>query len=183
MNHDVSVARRYSAALFEVARKRGEVDAVSSNLQEVAGTIASSHDLMSVMHHPLLTQQKKRSIVREIFGTQIRPDVENFLFLVMQKNRAVLLPEMVREFERMVDEFRGEADAQVTTATPLSAQQIADLQVALQKRFGVKVRLHLHVDPEVLGGLQVQVGDKLLDATVRTKLTRLSEQLKRVKVS
>lgn len=183
MNADISVARRYSAALFEMARKRSEVDAVAANLTEVADTVRGSRELMSVMHHPLLTLDKKKSILRQVFKGQIHPDVERFLFLVVEKNRAVMLPQIVAEFNRMVDEFRGQADAEVVTATPLSAQQTADLQAALQRRFGVQVRLKTRVDAEVLGGLQVQVGDKLLDATVRTKLERMSEQLKRVKVT
>ena len=183
MNHDISVARRYSAALFEVAKKRGEVEAVQTNLHEVSDTVRSSRELMSVMHHPLLTLEKKQAVLRGVFGGRVRPDVEKFLFLIVEKNRAVMLPQIVEEFDRMVDEFRGQADAEVVTAQPLSAEQTANLELALQKRFGVKVRLKTRIDPEILGGLQVQVGDKLLDATVRSKLNRLSEQLKRVKVS
>ncbi len=183
MNGDISVARRYSAALFEMAKKRSEVDAVAANLTEVADTVRGSRELMSVMHHPLLTLDKKKSILRQVFRGQIHPDVEKFLFLVVEKKRAVMLPQIVAEFDRMVDEYRGQADAEVVTATPLSAQQTADLQAALQRRFNVQVRLKTRVDPEVLGGLQVQVGDKLLDATVKTKLERMSEQLKRVKVT
>lgn len=183
MNGDISVARRYSAALFEVAKKRGEVDAVAANLKEVADTVRGSRELMSVMHHPLLTLDKKKSILRQVFGGQIRPDVEKFMFLVVQKDRAVMLPQIVHEFDRMVDEFRGQADAEAVTAVALSAEQTADLEAALQRRFNVKVRLKTRVDPDILGGLQVRVGDKLLDATVKTKLERMSEQLKRVKVT
>ena len=183
MNGDISVARRYSAALFEVAKKRGEVEAVATNLHEVADTVRGSRELMSVMHHPLLTLDKKKSILRQVFDGHIRPDVERFMFLVVEKKRAIMLPQIVAEFDRMVDEFRGQADAEAVTAIALSAQQTADLEAALQRRFGVKVRLKTRVDPEVLGGLQVRVGDKLLDATVKTKLDRMSEQLKRVKVS
>ncbi len=183
MNGDISVARRYAAALFGMAKKRNEVDAVATNLREVADVARGSRDLMGVMHHPLLTLDKKKSILRQVFGGQIRPDVEKFLFLVVQKNRAVMLPQIVTEFNRMADEFRGEADAEAVTATPLSPEQIGALQNALLQKFGVRVRLQTRVDPEVLGGLQVRVGDKLIDATVRTKLERLSEQLKRVKVT
>lgn len=183
MNGDISVARRYSAALFAVAKKRGDVEVVAANLHEVADTVRGSRELMSVMHHPLLTLDKKKFILRQVFSGQIRPDVEKFLFLVVEKNRAVMLPQIVKEFDRMVDEFRGESDAEAVTAVPLTPNQIGALETALHQKFGVKVRLRTRIDPEVLGGLQVRVGDKLIDATVRTKLERMSEQLKRVKVT
>ncbi len=183
MNGDISVARRYAAALFGMAQKRGVVEAVAQNLGEVADVAAHSRDLMGVMHHPLLTLDKKKSILRQVFGAQIRPDVEKFLFLVVEKNRAVMLPQIVREFNRLADEFRGEADAEVVSATPLSSEQVAQLQAALLQKFGVKARLRARVDPEVLGGVRVRVGDKLLDATVRTQIERIGERLKRVKVT
>lgn len=183
MNGDLSVARRYAAALFEVAKKRGEVDGVQANLREVADTVRSSRELAAVLHHPLLDLAKKQSVVRSVFGGQIRPDVEKFLFLVIEKNRAIVLPQIVHEFDRFVDEYRGEADAEAVTAVPLSPEQTEQLQAALQRRFGVRVRLQTRVDPSVLGGVRVRVGDKLIDATVQSRLDRLNEQLKRVKVA
>ena len=183
MNGDISVARRYAAALFMVANKRNEVDAVADNLHEVADAVRGSRDLMSVMHHPLLTLDKKQSVLRAVFGGRVRPDVEKFLFLVVEKDRAVMLPQIVDEFDRMVDELRGESDAEAVTAVPLDASQVAALQTALHQKFGVKVRLKTRIDPEVLGGIQVRVGDKLIDATVRTQLNKLNERLKRVKVT
>lgn len=183
MNGDISVARRYAAALFNMAKNRGQVDAVATNLREVVDATRGSRDLMGVMHHPLLTLDKKKSVLRAVFGGNIRPDVEKFLFLIIEKNRAVMLPQILTEFDRLVDEFRGEADAEAVTAVALTPGQIEALQTALHQKFGVNVRLHTRVDPEVLGGLQVRVGDKLIDATVRTKLERLNEQLKRVKVT
>lgn len=183
MTGDISVARRYASALFEVARKRNEVDAVAANLHEVADAVRASRELMSVLHHPLLPLEKKQAVLRGVFGGKVRPDVERFLFLVVEKDRAVVLPQIVEAFDQLVDEFRGESDAEAITAVPLDANQVAALQIALQKKFGVKVRLKTRIDPEVLGGLQVRVGDKLIDATVRTKLERLNEQLKRVKVT
>lgn len=183
MNGDISVARRYAAALFAVANKRNEVDVVAANLHEVVDAVRGSRDLMSVMHHPLLTLEKKKSVLRAVFAGRVLPDVEKFIFLVVEKDRAIMLPQIVDEFDRMVDELRGESDAEAVTAVPLDAAQIASLEAALQKKFGVKVRLKTRIDPEVLGGMQVRVGDKLIDATVRTQLERLNERLKRVKVT
>ena len=111
MNKDASVARRYADALFQVALKRSEVDEVAANLHEVVQAVEGSRELMSALHHPLLTQEKKQAIVRGVFGANVHADVVRFLFLVIQKDRAILLPQIVEEFDRFVDDYRGEADA------------------------------------------------------------------------
>lgn len=183
MNKDASVARRYAEALFQVAVKKKEVDEVADNLHEVAQAVGGSSELMSALHHPLLTPEKKQAIVRGVFGGKVRPDVERFLFLVIEKGRAVLLPQMVEEFDRMVDAYRGQADAEAISAVALSPQQTAKLEAALNQRFGVKVRLKIKTDPSILGGLIVRVGDKLIDGSVATRLQQMNEQLKRVKVT
>ncbi len=182
MTGDLSVARRYASALFGVAKKRGQVETIASNLAEVVATVESSRELASVLHHPLLTVEKKRAVMHGIFGGSASPDVEKFLFLVVDKGRANILPQILSEFNRLFDEFRGEADGEVVSAVPLSMAQHFALERALQAKFGVKVRLKTRIDPNILGGLVVRVGDKLIDGSVESRLQTLNERLKRVKV-
>ena len=127
-------------------------------------------------------REKKRAILHGIFGS-VHPDVEKFLFLVVEKDRAILLPQITSEFYRLFDEFRGQADGEVTSAVPLTPAQVEALQRSLQARFGVQVRLRVRVEPSILGGLVVRVGDKQIDSSVASKLRAMSEQLKRVKVA
>lgn len=183
MTNDRRVARRYANALFEVARKQGEVDAVALGLREVVLALESSRPLEDALRHPLLTQEKKRAILHGVFGQKVNATVERFLFLTVEKNRAAALPHMLEEFGRLVDKMRGEADALAVSAVALTPDQTRALEAALGQRFGVKVRLHTRVDESLLGGLIVRVGDKLIDASVATRLQSLNEQLKRVKVA
>jgi F-type H+-transporting ATPase subunit delta len=183
MKGEMSVARRYASALFAVATKRGEIEVVAANLGEVVEGIQSSRQLAGVLHHPLLSRDKKRAILHGVFGGSVHADVENFLFLVIEKDRAAILPQILEEFNRLFDEYRGQADGEVISAVPLSAAQIASLQSALQKKFGVQVRLQTRVDENLLGGLVVRVGDKQIDSSVASRLQTLNEQLKRVKVA
>lgn len=182
MTGDLSVARRYASALFAVAKKRSEVDPVAISLKEVAETVHDSRQLAGVLHNPLLPRERKRAVLHGIFGS-IHPDVEKFLFLVVEKDRAILLPQIVEDFNRQIDEFRGQADGEVVSAVPLSAEQIASLQNALRARFGVQVRLTARVEPEILGGLIIRVGDKQIDGSVNSRLRAMSENLKRVKIA
>ena len=183
MTGDLSVARRYASALFAVASKRNEVAEVAQSLGDVVDATSASPELMTVLHHPRVTEAKKKKILHEIFGGQVHADVEKFLILVVDKGRAVLLPEMVREFGRLVDEHNNETDAVATSAVALSAEQTAQLEKALSARFGKTIRLTTRVDEKILGGLVVRVGDKLIDSSVAARLQRLNEQLKRVKVA
>ena len=183
MAGDLSVARRYATALFAIAEKKNEVAEVAQGLSDVVAATHDSAQLMTVLHHPRITREKKKAVLHGIFGGSVRADVENFLFLVVEKDRAVLLPDMARAFNRLVDEHKGEADAEATSAVPLSPAQVTALEASLQQRFGVKVRLKTRVDEKILGGLVVRVGDKLVDGSTATRLRLLNEQLKRVKVT
>ncbi|RYG72315.1 F0F1 ATP synthase subunit delta [bacterium] len=183
MKGDLSVARRYASALFAVAKKRGAVESIAANLNDVVVAIESSRELAGVLHHPLLSRDKKRVILHKIFGGSISADVENFLFLVVEKDRADILPQILNEYYRLFDEYRGQADGIVVSAVPLTQAQVTALQSALQKKFGVQVRLKTRVDENLIGGLIVRVGDKLIDSSVASRLQTMNEQLKRVKVA
>ncbi len=179
---DLSVARRYATALFGMAEKRSEIDAVTTDLNLVVETVDSSRELQGVLQHPRLPKEKKRAVIEGVFGGKVRPDVVNFLFLLVEKGRCALLTDIHKEFGRRVDEYSGQADAEAVSAVPLSTSQKQALETALAARFGVRVRLATRVDEHILGGLVVRVGDKLIDGSVAARLQSLSEQLKRTKV-
>jgi len=179
---DLSVARRYASALFGMAEKRSEIEGVSTDLNTVVETVNSSRDLEGVLHHPRLPKAKKRAVIEGVFGGKVRPDVVNFLFLLVEKSRFTLLSDIHKEFGRIVDQFSGQANAEAVTAVPLTPAQQTALEAALAARFGVRVRLATRVDENILGGLVVRVGDKLIDGSVAARLQSLSEQLKRTKV-
>jgi len=180
---DSAVARRYAGALFNTAEARGLIAQAASGLLEVADTLAGSKELVAVVNHPFLGRDKKRQILRDLFTPRVVPLVTDFLDLVVEKERANYLPQMQVEFARLVDESNHEADGEVVSAIPLTPAQRTALLAGLEAKFGVKVRLKEKVDPEILGGLVLRVGDKLLDGSVDSRLQRLGEQLKRTKVA
>ena len=180
---DLRTARRYATELFNFAKAQNTLEATSQSLAEIVETLGNSRDLSGVLHNPMISDEKKSAILRGVFDQNISPAVERFLLLVVRKDDAIILPQISQEFNRLWDEFRGEADGEVVSAVPLSPAQIAALQTALQARFGVKVRLQTRVNENILGGLIVRVGDRLIDGSVANKLALLREELKRVKVT
>jgi F-type H+-transporting ATPase subunit delta len=180
---DFRAARRYAGALFNVALARGEEDAVAQNLTDVTSVTTQSRELMGVLHHPRVTRERKKKILAGVFHDQVRPDVEHLLLMLVEKDRAALIPNVATEFARLLDEHRKETDAEAISAVPLTEQQKAQLEAQLQATTGYKVRLTARVDENILGGLIVRVGDKLIDASVATRLSQIRNKLKQVKVN
>ena len=175
-----SVARRYAAALFEQARKSETPDVMGRTGEElalVAQTVADTGALRALLGQPLVTEERKKLALRNAFGDRVSPVVLAFLDLLVDKRRIGLLPELQREFARRVREHRNIARARATSAVPLTPEQTAALERSLEARTGKDIELETEVDPSVLGGVLVRIGDTVFDGTVRGNLERLREQL------
>lgn len=178
---DTRAARRYAAALFGMARK-GDVDAVSQDLSQVLATARNTPQIMEVLTHPRITPRRKNELTGQIFG-DLRPTMQAFLRLMITRDRVRLLPAVGEHFDKLVDEWKGEADAEATTAVELSETQKHALVQRLEATTGYKkIRLQTRVDPAMIGGMTVRVGDHLIDGSVVTQLQTLREQLKRVRI-
>ena len=178
---DTRAARRYASALFGMARK-SDVDAVSQDLAHVLATAHDEPQLMEVLTHPRITEKRKNELTGQIFG-DLRPTMQAFLRLLITRDRVGLLPAVGVHFEKLVDEWKGEADAEATTAVELSQSQKDALVKKLEATTGYKkIRLLTQVDPSILGGMTVRVGDHLIDGSITTQLQMLREQLKRVRI-
>ncbi|HEX8237946.1 MAG TPA: F0F1 ATP synthase subunit delta [Abditibacteriaceae bacterium] len=183
MRGDIRAARRYARALFQLALERNEVDSIAAGLREVAQVAGGSRELMQVLNHPRITRQRKKELLSHVFGGALRTDIERFLFLLVERERAGIILSVASEFEHLLDEYRREVDAEAVTTVPLSAAQEAALLQRLQAATGYTVRLKTRVDESILGGLVVRIGDRLIDGSVRARLEVLREQLKQAKVT
>ncbi len=178
---DTRAARRYASALFGMAQK-GDVDAVSQDLSQVLATAHDEPQLMEVLTHPRITATRKNDLTSHIFG-DLRPTMQAFLRLLITRDRVGLLPAIGVHFEKLVDEWKGEADAEATTAVELSQDQKEALVKKLEATTGYKkIRLLTRLDPAMIGGMTVRVGDHLIDGSITTQLQMLREQLKRVRI-
>lgn len=172
-----SVARRYAAALFEQAEKSGTLTGAAEEMALAAETVAQNGALRALLGQPLVTEERKKLALRNAFGDRVSPAVLAFLDLLVDKRRINLLPEVQREFARRVLEYRKIARAQAVTAVPLTPEQTTALERSLEARTGKDILLETDVDPAVMGGVLVRIGDTVLDGTVRGNLERLREQL------
>jgi F-type H+-transporting ATPase subunit delta len=172
-----AVARRYAAALFHQAERAQMVVQTNGDLKLVAEAVAETPLLRSLLAQPLVTEDRKKATLRSAFGQRVGPATLALLDLLVDKRRANLLAEVQAEFERIVRDYQNIAYATATSAVPLTPEQTAALERSLEARTGKDIELRTEVDPSLIGGISVRIGDTVLDGTVKGNLERLREQL------
>jgi F-type H+-transporting ATPase subunit delta len=174
-----SLAGRYASALFDLARDERQIDTVSASLQTLKAALADSADLRAVTSSPLIGREAAgKAVAATAAVLHLDPVTSNFVGVVARNGRLRQLPEIVRLFERLAAEHRGESTAEVTTARPLDDDQVAALRASLGERAGNSVRIDARVDPSILGGIVVRLGSQMIDASIRTKLNTLATAMK-----
>ena len=174
---DESVARRYAAAFFHAERQAGSLDHAAKDLDAVAGAMVAAPRLAEVAAHPLIDEKRKKAAFAAAFAGSIRPATQAFLDLLVDRRRIALLGEIKAEFDVLLRKERRIAAAVAVSAVPLTDTQKAGLEKALEARTGLDIELATEVDPSLMGGILVRIGDTVIDGTVKGRIDRLREQL------
>ena len=176
------VAGRYASALFELADSARSLDQVAQDLDTFKKLVAESADLRRLIASPVIGRDLQgKALLAVLDAAGIRGLTRNFIGTVAANGRARDLPAMASAFLAELASRRGETSAGVTSAVPLTPQQLQQLADALRSVLGgAKVSLDAHVDPDILGGLVVKVGSRLFDSSIRSKLQRLQLAMKGV---
>jgi F-type H+-transporting ATPase subunit delta len=172
------VARRYAKALLEIGAKAGALDQLQSELDRLGAMMAQSPDLQRLLASPMALPKKKAEVMEAILkqaGASVT--MQRFVKVVAEAGRLAILPILAEVFHDLVDQKNGVVVAKVTSAQALSDAQQASLKSSLGARTGKTVRLTLAQDPSLLGGLKVQVGSTVYDASLSGRLAILKQQL------
>ena len=173
----MSVADRvYARALFEAAVEEGRLGPVREQLAQLVAAEAEVPELRELLRNPQLDPRARGAALEDLLsgGEEL---LRNFLLVLVDKGRAGQLEEIAREFERLVAEHEGMVRAELTTAIELSDKEAGDLLRRIEEASGRKVEATRKVDPELIGGIVLQVGSHRLDASVRGRLNRLRREL------
>ena len=171
-------ARRYAKALLQIGDKQGNVPQLQQELDTVAATVAANADLTRLVASPLVLPSKKAEGFATILASaKVSQTLRHFFRVVAEAGRLNLLPDIHRTFAEQVDERAGIVEAKVASAQPLSEAQTTALMASLTARTGKTIRLSWSQDPTLLGGLKVQVGSTVLDASLQGQLRQLKTQL------
>ena len=174
-----SLAGRYASALFELASENGTVTAVESDLEALGKALSESDDLAAATTNPQLSRDAQGQAVAAVAKhLGLSELTTNFLGVLAANRRLGALGDMIAAFKAIAAAQRGEVTATVTSAHPLSDEQLSTLKTKLTAREGRTVMLSADVDPDLLGGLVVTIGSQRIDASIRTRLNSLSQAMK-----
>lgn len=175
-----AIARRYAKALVQLGAESNSVDAFNAELTRINDTLDANRNLIALFSNPAYGADAKREILREVAGKlAISPMINNFLLLLLDRNRILCLPQIVASYAKLADELSGVVRPVVTSGMQLDDQQIADIKAALEKSTGKKVELTVKVDSSLIGGVVTKIGDRVFDGSVKTQLNRIQDILQK----
>lgn len=170
-------ARPYAKAAFELARdEKGGFDTWSAMLATCA-QVAEHERMQTLLHDPRLTEEKKAELVIEVCGDALDEQGRNFIRVLGQQDRLLLLPEIAELFEHERAEFERRVDVTLISAYALDDEQQSKLASALKKRLNREISITTQVDKSLLGGVIIRAGDTVIDGSVRGRLTQLASAL------
>ena len=173
-----SASRQYAVALADIATAKGAADAVMEQLAGFGALYAESPELRNFLSSPAVTREAKHRVIEKLLarvgGSKI---VRNFLFVVVDHQRTHLLPEIIAAVQDEIRHRQGITEAQVLSAVELSKAQKAEVEFTLERLTGKRVEAKFSLQPDLLGGAVVRLGDTVYDGSLRSRLNHLRARL------
>lgn len=171
------VAKRYSLALFEIAKENGQIDSIQHELQELKIAYRNNIELEQLLTNPRLSMAKKKELLATVFNG-FNPIIQNTLFVMLEKNRLTEIVDVVDEFIEFANEIAGVADAKVFSTRALTQEESNNISTTYAKKIGRNsLRIKNIIDPSLLGGFRLQIGNRIYDGSLSGKLERLKRNL------
>jgi len=174
---DHKVATRYAGALFAAAEAVGQSAGIAESYKLLYEAVKGNQQLRTFLESPQVSTEEKRDLMRSVLADKVEPLLVDFVILLIDKNRIEFFRDIGLEFILMVERSQGYRRAVATTAVPLPEDLGEQLSNKLAVATGAKIILQNKVDPKVIGGISVTMGDEIIDDTVRTNLARLRKSL------
>ncbi|WP_428245574.1 F0F1 ATP synthase subunit delta [Ferrovibrio sp.] len=175
------IAGRYATALFDMARDSGQLDAVANDLEQFTKMLADSADLVRLIRSPAFSRAEQGAAITAVMEKAGFNDLtRRFVGVLAQNRRLFALADVISAYKKLLSHHRGEVVAEVVSAAPLDEQSLAQLKSALSSAAAGNVVLQARVEPELIGGLVVKLGSRMIDASVRAKLNSLKSVMKGV---
>ncbi|MDP4094253.1 MAG: F0F1 ATP synthase subunit delta [Bacillota bacterium] len=172
------VEKRYAEALTDVAAKAGKLDEYQGDLQTAAGTYNDISDFRQFLLNPEVGTDEKKQVISKVFDNGLMKEIVNFLMLLLDKGRIKYLPGILEEYIRIADSKRNTLNMTIISATPLLESQINSIKDKYRKQYSANnVKAALIVDQGIMGGIKVQIGDRIIDGSVEGRLQDLKELL------
>jgi F-type H+-transporting ATPase subunit delta len=173
---EIQVASRYAKSLIDLAKEQKVLDKVKADVDLFIETGKKEAQLLAVLKNPIISLDKKAAILKELFADKVQPMMVSFFNIMVNKGRAGLLNATAKEFVNLYNLDKGLVKAKVTSATALSEESKKQLVEAVKSATKGDVILEAKVDPSLIGGFVLQVGDRQFDASLNSKLKKLKKE-------
>jgi len=171
-----TVARPYAQALYAAAAAKGAADAWLPLLETLAQAV-SQPQIASLATDPRLSDKQTFDLINAVARSALPPELASFLKLAIENRRLPILPQVAAQFRRLKNDAEGTADCLIESAFELSEAQVSDLVKRLGRKFPHRLKPQLRLEPQLIGGVRVTVGDRVLDGSVRARLDAMRVQL------
>jgi F-type H+-transporting ATPase subunit delta len=177
---NLAIARRYAKALLLIGQQDGQTERYRNELQSMAGLVAGDRRLDQAINNPLYESAARQRVLQSLISKlALSRAMESFLVLLFEKGRFGFLGHINDFYQKLADDLKGVARATLTSASVLSADAVERIRGGLSQRTGKDIVLEVKQDPSLIGGVVTQIGDLVLDGSIRTQLLNMRESMKR----
>ena len=178
------ISKTYGEALFELAVEENKTDIFMEEILAVRAAIKQNPDLSALMNHPKIVKEEKIQVMENIFKGRVSEELVGFLKLIISKDRYGEIDEILEYFLDKIKEFKGIGVAYVTTPFPLDEIKKSIVEDKLLETTSYNsMEMHFDVDATLIGGMVIRIGDRVVDSTIKTKLTELEKQLLKLQLA
>ena len=177
---ELMIAMIYGKALFDAAVELDKIDKIREEIDTIDMILKREPDFITLLCSPAIPVAKKKNMIRSVFEGRVCREVLSFLFILVDKGRMIHYHRIVRDYLKRMDAYRGQAYGKIYSARPLTEAQLTKFEEEAGALLREKVQLKNKVDPDLLGGVKIMVGGKLIDASLRTQLNALEDKVKKV---
>jgi F-type H+-transporting ATPase subunit delta len=174
------VAKTYSEALFEVALEENKTDLFLEELEFIIDTFKMYPEFFTIFKSPQISIEEKKNMMAEVFGAKLSKEMNNFVKILLDKNRSYYIEQINNEYETMLNNHKGIVKAVAITAIPLNDEDKLKLKEKIEKMTGKNIKITNKIDKSILGGVLVRIGDKVIDGTVKGRLFEIKESLSQI---
>lgn len=178
------ISKTYGEALFELAVEENKVDAFEIEMEQLQDILKENPDFSRLMNHPKIINEEKVRIIEEAFKGRFSDELTGFLVLIVQKDRYGKINEILDFFLSKVKEFKGIGIAKVTTAVALTEKQKKEIEERLLETTSFRqMEMHYQIEDDLIGGMVIRIGDRVVDSSIKTRLKTLEKQLLQIQLS
>ena len=172
-----SLAHRYAQAIFNSAQEKKITDSIMSDLTLIEETILKNSDFLMVLNSPIISKEKKKSVLKDLFASKVQPVTVDFLCLIVDKNRENVLLNIKEEFHKLYNEANSLSNLIIESVIKLSDEQISAIKNKMEKKYNKSFTCSNVLNENLIGGVRLLFDDNIIDGSVRSKLAQIEEAL------